>query len=96
MGRTRTRGRGGKRGASAAAIPSEPFGSILGIIDSDPDVKLPRAARDTGGHARGIEIHVPTDTLLHRGSGFMSVDMGSGGQGVDIEADTAIERPDRD
>lgn len=34
----------------------EPYGSVLGIIDSDPNKKLPRVAKDTGGHPAGIEL----------------------------------------
>jgi hypothetical protein len=76
----------------------EPFGSILGIVESDPNVKLPWAPKDHGGHPRGIEVRTPTTGTadLHRGTGFMSADMGGSGQGSDVSRDTSIERPEAD
>jgi hypothetical protein len=72
----------------------QPYGSILGIIDSDPEARLPRVAKDTGGNPRGIEVRLrATGTRhLHQGTGFVSTDMGAGGDGVGLDADIGLER----
>ena len=59
----------------------EPYGSVLGIIDSDPSKKLPRVAKDTGGHPKGIELDSHDTGLeeLPPTAGYSS-DFGAGGQ----------------
>jgi len=77
---------------------AEPYGSVLGIIDSDPDKKLPKAAKDTGGHPRGVEVGTRatgTDELPQR-SGFTSADLGGAGQGSGTPEDTEPERPEQE
>ena len=76
----------------------EPYGSVLGIIDSDPNKKLPKAAKDTGGNPRGIEVGTRatgTDELPQR-SGFTSADLGGAGEGSGAPEDTETERPEQD
>ncbi|HVB38109.1 MAG TPA: hypothetical protein VND92_06200 [Vicinamibacterales bacterium] len=82
----------------AKKTQAEPYGSVLGVIDSDPSKKLPRAAKDTGGNPRGIDVRprlTGTDELPQR-SGFTSADMGGAGEGTEVPEDTAVERPEQD
>jgi hypothetical protein len=79
-----------------AASETEPYGSVLGVIDSDPGKKLPRAARDTGGNPEGIDVRTRltgSDELRQR-SGFTSADMGGAGEGSEAPEDIASERPE--
>ena len=71
---------------------AQPYGSMLGIIDSDPNVKLPQVAKDRGGNPRGIDVRPYPATGfgdLHLGSGFVAADMGYGTE----RQDTAVDRP---
>ncbi len=75
-----------------AETEDQPFGSVLGVIDSDPTKKLPRVAKDTGGHPKGIEVDVDRGTGdLPATAGFSS-DFGAGGQDHDAVDEVAEDR----
>ncbi len=48
--------------ADKAAADETPArqGDILGLSDVTPDVEIPQASRDHGGHPAGIEVRQPT------------------------------------
>jgi len=87
-----------KEAPAGTPAETEPYGSILGVIDSDPQKKLPRAAKDTGGNPRGIDVRPRTTGTdeLRQGSGFTSADMGGAGEGTEVAEDTATERPEQE
>jgi hypothetical protein len=62
-------------------------GDVLGISDAPPDVAIPRATDDRGGHPEGIEVR--PERKRHWGnediqpsSGATGIDMGAGGTGT--------------
>jgi hypothetical protein len=74
----------------------QPFGSVLGVIDSDPTKKLPRVAKDKGGHPSGIEVDVDRGTGdLPATAGFSS-DFGAGGQDHDAVDEITKDKPRQD
>jgi hypothetical protein len=67
-------------------------GDVLGISDAPPEVEIPRATTDRGGHPRGIEVRGERprhwgDDELQPTKGATGIDMGAGGHGTDIEAE---------
>jgi hypothetical protein len=84
--------------AKNAAEP-ERLGDVLGLSDASPDVEIPRATEDRGGHPAGIEVreHATGIGDLGRGKGATGIQMGAAGSGTDLTPDP--ERPaerDRD
>jgi hypothetical protein len=77
---------------AGAEDTTQPYGSILGIIDADPNARLPRVAKDTGGNPRGIEVRGRSTGTRHLGPGVASTDMGAGGDGAGLDADVGLER----
>ena len=63
------------------------LGDVLGLSDAPPEVDIPRATQDRGGHPAGIEVRTPTTgtSELQRGKGATGIQMGAGGSGTDIE-----------
>lgn len=74
-----------------AAKAEEPArkGDILGLSDVSPDVEIPQASRDHGGHPAGIEVRTPTTGTaeLKRSKGATGIDMGGAGSGTDLDPD---------
>jgi hypothetical protein len=69
------------------------MGDVLGISNTPASTHIPQATTDHGGHPQGIEVrkyrrHSGTDEL-QPGSGATGADMGSGGDGTDIEIEGA-------
>ena len=62
-------------------------GDVLGVSDAPPDVEIPRATTDRGGHPAGIEVRERTsgNSELRQTPGATGIDMGAGGTGTDIE-----------
>lgn len=65
-------------------------GDVLGISDAPPEVEIPRATEDRGGHPQGIEVR--DERKRHWGNediqpskGATGIDMGGGGTGTNIE-----------
>ena len=76
-------------------------GDILGLSDSPASASIPQATTDHGGHPQGIELggrrrHWGADEL-QQSKGATGADMGAGGNGTDIETESATpgerERP---
>jgi hypothetical protein len=61
-------------------------GDILGLSDASPDVEIPRATADHGGHPQGIDVrdHATGIGDLHQSSGATGIDMGHGGEGTNV------------
>ena len=61
-------------------------GDILGLSDAPPEVEIPRATNDHGGHPQGIEVrgHATGIGDLHQGSGATGIDMGYAGEGTNV------------
>lgn len=74
-----------------AATPETPArqGDILGLSDVSPDVEIPQASRDHGGHPEGIEVRKATTGTaeLKRSKGATGIDMGAAGSGTDLDPD---------
>jgi hypothetical protein len=74
-----------------AAEAGEPArkGDVLGLSDASPDVEIPQASRDHGGHPAGIEVRTPTTGTaeLKRSKGATGIDMGAAGSGTDLDPD---------
>jgi hypothetical protein len=68
-------------------------GDVLGISDADPDVEIPRATDDRGGHPKGIDVRrrAPGIGDVQQGKGATGMDMGAGGGDTYITSDS--ERP---
>jgi hypothetical protein len=77
-----------ERIAAEADVP-ERQGDILGLSDVTPDVEIPRATTDRGGHPAGIEVRSPTTgtSELKQGKGATGVQMGAAGSGSDVDQD---------
>ncbi len=62
-------------------------GDVLGLSDVTPDVEIPQASRDHGGHPKGIEVRQPTTGTaeLKRSKGATGIDMGAAGSGTDLD-----------
>lgn len=77
-----------KRSDDVRADEYEPAheGDILGLSDAPPDVEIPRATSDRGGHPAGIEVRERTTGMGHLkpGKGATGIDMGAGGSGTDV------------
>jgi hypothetical protein len=75
--------------AAEADAPVEPArqGDILGLSDVSPDVEIPQASRDHGGHPAGIEVRRPTTGTaeLKQSKGATGMDMGGAGSGTDLD-----------
>ncbi|MEO7158400.1 MAG: hypothetical protein ABI039_12605 [Vicinamibacterales bacterium] len=71
--------------ASQRQRKAQPYGSTLGIIDSDPNAKLAWTPEDHGGNPKGIEVQTPGagSTLKPFGLGS-TTDMGAGGDGNEV------------
>jgi len=75
-------------------------GDVLGISDADPDVDIPQATNDHGGHPKGIEVRRPATGIgdLQRSKGATGADMGAAGEDTaiasDFEGPRAAEDPD--
>lgn len=75
-------------------------GDILGLSDAPPDVEIPRATTDHGGHPQGIDVrdHATGIGDLHQGPGATGIDMGYGGEGTAVGTHAshpkAVEPPD--
>lgn len=69
---------------------SKHAGDILGLSDAPPDVEIPRATTDRGGHPQGIDVrdHATGIGDLHQSSGATGIDMGHAGAGTDVSAHT--------
>jgi hypothetical protein len=54
-----------------------------------PDVEIPQASRDHGGHPAGIEVREATTGTadLKRSKGATGIDMGAAGTGTDLDPD---------
>jgi hypothetical protein len=85
---------GTRKAAEAAAeadeavnVPPAHQGDILGLSDAPPDVEIPQASRDHGGHPAGIEVRQPTTGTaeLKRSKGATGIDMGAAGSGTDLD-----------
>lgn len=63
-------------------------GDILGLGDASPDVEIPRATSDHGGHPQGIDVREPATGIgdVRQSSGATGIDMGHGGEGTNISA----------
>jgi hypothetical protein len=63
-------------------------GDILGLGDAPPEVEIPRATTDRGGHPQGIEVgHRATGIGdVPQSSGATGIDMGGGGEGTDVSS----------
>lgn len=85
-----------RKKAPEAEQDEEPFGSVLGIIDSDPNKKLPKAAKDRGGHPSGIEVDVDRGTGDLPATAGYSSDFGAGGQDHDAVDEIAKDKPRQD
>lgn len=75
----------------------QPFGSVLGVIDSDPTKKLPQVAKDRGGHPQGIDVRTenPLGNDLTQFAGYSS-DFGAGPQDHDDVQQIPRNRPGKD
>ncbi len=77
--------------ADKAAADETPArqGDILGLSDVTPDVEIPQASRDHGGHPAGIEVRQPTTGTaeLKQSKGATGIDMGAAGSGTDLDPD---------
>lgn len=75
--------------AAAEAGPPARQGDILGLSDVSPDVEIPQASRDHGGHPAGIEVRQPTTGTaeLKQSKGATGIDMGGAGSGTDLDPD---------
>jgi len=73
--------------AAAEAAPPARQGDILGLSDVSPDVEIPQASRDHGGHPAGIDVRQPTTGTaeLKRSKGATGMDMGAAGSGTDLD-----------
>jgi hypothetical protein len=61
-------------------------GDVLGLSDVPPNVSIPRATSDRGGHPAGIEITPKKrESAFQQGKGATGIDMGAGGEGTGIE-----------
>jgi hypothetical protein len=71
----------------------ERLGDVLGVSDTPPDVDIPQATTNHGGHPAGIEVrqHATGTGELRRTAGATGIDMGAGGTGTDI--DPASSKP---
>jgi hypothetical protein len=63
-------------------------GDILGLSDAPPDIEIPRATSDHGGHPQGIEVreHATGIGDLHQSSGATGIDMGHAGEGTNVSS----------
>jgi hypothetical protein len=61
-------------------------GDILGLSDAPPDVEIPRATADRGGHPQGIDVRTPATGIdeLNQGPGATGIDMGYAGEGTNV------------
>ena len=66
-------------------------GDIIGISDADPGVDIPKPANRGSGHATGIDVREHASGMgdLHRSKGATGIDMGGGGEGTDIDPNSA-------
>lgn len=71
------------------AAEPERQGDVLGLSDASPDVEIPRATDDRGGHPEGIEVRIPTTGTSELGhtKGATGVQMGSAGSAADLDPD---------
>ena len=78
-----------ERIAAEADTTPDRQGDILGLSDVTPDVEIPRATEDRGGHPAGIEVRSPTTgtSELKRGKGATGIQMGAAGSGTDLDQD---------
>ena len=62
-------------------------GDVLGLSDASPDVEIPQATDDHGGHPAGIEVRVPTTgtSELHQTKGATGMQLGADGSGTGLE-----------
>ena len=71
--------------------PAKPrhSGDVLGLGDARPDVEIPRATEDRGGHPEGIDVrgHATGIGDLHQGPGATGIDMGHAGEGTQISSE---------
>ena len=89
---------------AAEAADNEPArkGDILGLSDVTPDVEIPQASRDHGGHPAGIEVRQPTTGTaeLKQSKGATGIDMGAAGSGTDLDPNEvrprSVTNPDDD
>jgi hypothetical protein len=65
-------------------------GDVLGISHPNPNAELPGAPHG-GGHPKGIEVrdHATGTGDLKRSKGATGIDMGAGGSGTDVDADSS-------
>lgn len=88
------------RAEAAKADMSEPTrkGDVLGLSDVTPDVEIPQASRDHGGHPKGIEVRQPTTGTaeLKRSKGATGIDMGAAGSGTDLDPNEVRPRDPND
>jgi hypothetical protein len=64
------------------------LGNVTGSSIRGADPVLPRESEEAHRHHRmneGADEVTPTPTAPHRGSGATGIDMGSGGEGTDLE-----------
>ena len=61
-------------------------GDILGLSDAPPEVEIPRATSDHGGHPQGIDVreHATGIGDLRQSSGATGIDMGYAGEGTNV------------
>jgi hypothetical protein len=75
--------------AAKNAPEPERLGDVLGLSDASPEVEIPRATEDRGGHPAGIEVREPATGTgeLTRGKGATGIQMGAAGSGTELEPD---------
>jgi hypothetical protein len=67
-------------------------GDVLGLSDAPPDVEIPRATQDRGGHPEGVEVRGEPkrhwgNEDIPVGKGATGIDMGGGGTDTSIASD---------
>ncbi len=79
------------------AFEDQPYGSALGIIDSDPQAALPWAPKDHSGNPKGIDVRTPATGFgdLHRS--LSTTDMGGAGDANEVvSTNTSTDRKSDD